>query len=1646
MSRLPKTTKGRIILASACLALVAAVAAAVFLLRPRGEEFRTIVVKEITGTAFVSNDQQQDAPAYAGMALFSGDTLTVGIDSRLTIELDGDKYMIAEAGTKFSLEVSGKPGSDRTLIRLDNGAVLTRIKNKLGEEQSYVVKTPTSTIAVRGTVYYTQVKEDADGRIITKCDTFDGLVLITPIAPDGTPTEDPQLLSAGSTASITEIPADENDGKQSSAFVRDTEGLVQKDIDYNALPSEVIRDLIDFSNDGDMLDASKDQLEQYVEHTHTFSETWFSNSREHWHTATCQHQDLPSEIRADVAQHRFDDGAVTKQPTETAKGVKTFTCKDCGYAHEEEIPLLEHTHTWDTGWIFDETAHWHKNTCAHAVALRDSQENHTWDAGTVVTFATHTTTGTVCYSCKICGYTRTEELPKLAEHTFGAWKSDGNQHSRSCACGEVQTAAHTWNEGTVATPPTETAAGIRILNCTACAQTAAEEIPPLEHSHTWETGWSTDANGHWHQNTCTHHTPVRSEEAAHTWDAGIVSAEPSGAKAAVYTCTVCSYQKYEQIHEHTWTAWTFDGEDLNRHYHKCNCGKVEWADHTFDDWVSSADGHAKTCSVCMTCVITEMHAWDMGTVTKPATHLATGIRTFTCTVCGETADEVIAKLTDHIWSDWKADEHFTNYHNRTCPCGETENGAHSGGTATCVEQAQCKYCYAKYGALSQIHVYTGDWQVGESSHFRICTVCQTAVSTEAHSFSPWLSQSTDASRHYHFCTECGSIQTQEHIWNAGTETTAPTHITLGVKTFACTQCRYTRTEDIPKTEAHEWSKWTVDINAPNKHTRSCLCEAAETLDHVWDDGVLGTDPAGDPATIFTCTDCQHQRFELLLPSKSLSGTYAVDNAGYEQWYDASMALSQMSEPRRVYLLKDVRTAETAFSLPYENREWDTMEPVPKFYDLIFDMYGCYWEKGLTSLKVCEGASLTITGTGGGFLQTYGYGVYDPYYGGVLDGTITVKTGMYDFDPTEFVPDGYTVKMIMAPRFIYGTDWEGDTADYATVLAEFDGSYSALINSRGNSEGALYQLADSGLWVVYHNSFDPSTCSHEGYCYSYTVETNAEPIQYTYCSCCGENLDNWEHSHTLQWFGLEEYHEAYCTSCYEWVVEYEPHNLDSGVSGISPLGQTVTVYTCADCGYEIYKAHCDGVNHIYGEGVASDGGSGNSISTYTCILCQHQTTFEAHTCLANEGDLQHDRYAHWYACQTDGCPAMLDYESHSLSQNATISLPTLDTPGIVADQCWKCGWYDEDRITPYYFTDIYLVFDDACGQPGFDPDSQENTLLVSDTFDYTKVRVYGLTADSYDPESGQLLLTEGLPAYSRLLAPEEYRLYFYSSPSYNTDQNLLYCEAEKYLQQGRHMIRFVLNEEIPNSFDFRVFAEIRYAVYFHSEHQMDNRPIDSWYHEPYCTADGCTYTEYTVNHRPVTEEYTYLDAANHYQVCSCGHHILSAHEGNDSCTTEAPCTYCGESYTGPHYLLNNGTSYSYWNETHHWKQCESCGEHFQEGEHTGGTPAYSSQAQCSTCGHFYGPMLDIDAVAVPADNLLSIRMDSVSTNAATPEKVISQISFKVTGYNENRWIAIDPYADGVLQSQSEKHGLLYTAGNNLDAEAKRRIRRQLPALV
>ena len=159
------------------------------------------------------------------------------------------------------------------------------------------------------------------------------------------------------------------------------------------------------------------------------------------------------------------------------------------------------------------------------------------------------------------------------------------------------TGAHTWDNGTVTTEPTETTPGVRTFTCAVCSQTKTEVVPATgAHTFVFTKNIApTCTEAGYDLYTCSGcgATEQRNVKPAlgHKWDSGTVTAEPTEKDPGTmtYTCTVCGQTKTEVI--------------------------PATGPHT--------------------------HVWGEGTVTVAPTETTPGVRTYTCTICGQTRTEII---------------------------------------------------------------------------------------------------------------------------------------------------------------------------------------------------------------------------------------------------------------------------------------------------------------------------------------------------------------------------------------------------------------------------------------------------------------------------------------------------------------------------------------------------------------------------------------------------------------------------------------------------------------------------------------------------------------------------------------------------------------------------------------------------------------------------------------------------------------------------------------------------------------------------------------------------------------------------------------------------------------------------------------------
>lgn len=350
-------------------------------------------------------------------------------------------------------------------------------------------------------------------------------------------------------------------------------------------------------------------------HTHAFAAEWAKDENFHWHESTCSHSGL---IR-DKAKHSFGAGTITTIPTDKTEGVRTYKCADCGFEKTEPLAKLSHAHAFAEEWTKDEKAHWHASTCDHN--LKSGYELHSWGMGVITKAATCTKDGEVKYTCRHCGYVKTDFIPK----------------------------DHKWNDGETISTATCTEDGSIKYTCSACNATETIVIPATGHS--FSTDWTTSDEKHWHASTCGHN--LKSGEANHIWGNPEITADATCTTAGskTYTCLMCGRTKTETINPlgHNWTNPTVTNQPTctqtgttqytcSRCLNTKNENEPAATGHHFDTstWEKTDTHHWHPADCGCTLNPEDCDGYDEHTdsiTTTPATVFAAGNKTIHCTTC-----------------------------------------------------------------------------------------------------------------------------------------------------------------------------------------------------------------------------------------------------------------------------------------------------------------------------------------------------------------------------------------------------------------------------------------------------------------------------------------------------------------------------------------------------------------------------------------------------------------------------------------------------------------------------------------------------------------------------------------------------------------------------------------------------------------------------------------------------------------------------------------------------------------------------------------------------------------------------------------------------------------------------------------------------
>ena len=313
----------------------------------------------------------------------------------------------------------------------------------------------------------------------------------------------------------------------------------------------------------------------------------------------------------------------------------------------------------------------------------------------------------------------------------------------------------------------------------------------------------------------------------HNWNSGKITKAATCTETGIktYTCTRCQKTKTEEIK-------ATGHKEVKDAAVAATCEKAG----------KSEGSH---CSVCNKVIKAQKevpalgHNWNSGKITKAATCTETGVKTYTCIRCKKTKTEEI-KATGHKEVKDAAVA-------ATCEKAGKSEGSH------------CSVCNKVIKAQKEVPALGHSWNSGKITKAATCTeagvktyTCTRCQKTKTEEIKATghkevkdaavaaTCEKAGKSEGSH-CSVCNKvIKAQKevpalgHSWDAGKVTKAATCTETGVKTYTCTRCKKTKTEEI-KATGHKFSAWKTSskatIYSPAKQTRECTsCYKKQTRD------------------------------------------------------------------------------------------------------------------------------------------------------------------------------------------------------------------------------------------------------------------------------------------------------------------------------------------------------------------------------------------------------------------------------------------------------------------------------------------------------------------------------------------------------------------------------------------------------------------------------------------------------------------------------------------------------------------------------------------------------------------------------------------------------------------------------------------------
>ena len=197
------------------------------------------------------------------------------------------------------------------------------------------------------------------------------------------------------------------------------------------------------------------------DHDHTFGD--WEKVDDDYHSRSCECGYF------EKAEHSWNEGVVTTEPTCTERGEKTYTCSTCDATKTEIVGATGHSF----GDWTEKNGNEHTRVCSKCQT--SETEAHSWDGGDITSEPTCTENGTITYTCAYCEATKTEIVGANGHHLTEWIYFDKDTHRNNCdVCDHFEEGTHTWTTN----GPSED--GLTTYICGGCDATKVEATVTAE--------------------------------------------------------------------------------------------------------------------------------------------------------------------------------------------------------------------------------------------------------------------------------------------------------------------------------------------------------------------------------------------------------------------------------------------------------------------------------------------------------------------------------------------------------------------------------------------------------------------------------------------------------------------------------------------------------------------------------------------------------------------------------------------------------------------------------------------------------------------------------------------------------------------------------------------------------------------------------------------------------------------------------------------------------------------------------------------------------------------------------------------------------------------------------------------------------------